>query len=592
MALSRYWRHPRCVAFVHVGDAERLSELLGVDAGLWVPAVPDPDAEGTHVGYQVLKLDARDQTLGELELSATSDLKKVWLVRPDHLHDVVALVEVLRARVDIAHVVVFVDHRSRTRVNADTPPIRNNRQAQGDPWFTDSSALVCLDGLRVVPYTTLWLCTDPDGWYTLTDEAPDRLIRVDRLTPAFVRQARRRAQDYLTTDKHLEHDDRPGNRTHGNMMVPMGEGPISGHLKVLIEGRSEPPDWVAEATGRAARIIQRRSVGVALGGGGTWGAAHIAILRALRRADVPVDYVSGTSFGALMGGLYAGGGLPALDLFLERCRFAPSGASRWMPRRVRDAIRRLVPAALEDLRNEARALTNPVAGAQRRGMLGDPSALDDLVVRIVTDTLEPPNPIAHVAADEDLCLREAHVPFFAVASSLTTHQEYAPYHLPLGLAVRAASGLPPGFPGMWFKGAKFIDGAALANVPCGVLKANGADFVIAINVVGAGKVARRTPGRPSVGTLGERITDTVTTGWLTLWKAGTAQAERYADALVDVRIRGVGLASTWRAPEIVEGLTAQLAEREVAEALRQAWHGAEPGDDLLRIALTVPEERG
>ena len=46
-------------------------------------------------------------------------------------------------------------------------------------------------------------------------------------------------------------------------------------------------------------------VGLALGGGGAKGVAHIGVLKALEEANVKVDYVSGTSVGAMVAAMYA-----------------------------------------------------------------------------------------------------------------------------------------------------------------------------------------------------------------------------------------------------------------------------------------------
>ena len=54
----------------------------------------------------------------------------------------------------------------------------------------------------------------------------------------------------------------------------------------------------------------RPKVGLALGGGGARGAAHIGVLKALEQLDIPVDYIAGTSMGAVVGGLYASGMSP------------------------------------------------------------------------------------------------------------------------------------------------------------------------------------------------------------------------------------------------------------------------------------------
>ncbi|MCP4213971.1 MAG: cyclic nucleotide-binding domain-containing protein [bacterium] len=58
---------------------------------------------------------------------------------------------------------------------------------------------------------------------------------------------------------------------------------------------------------RLARILAKRSIGVALGGGAAKGLAHIGVLRALAEAGIPVDLLGGSSMGAIVGALYAMG---------------------------------------------------------------------------------------------------------------------------------------------------------------------------------------------------------------------------------------------------------------------------------------------
>ena len=48
-----------------------------------------------------------------------------------------------------------------------------------------------------------------------------------------------------------------------------------------------------------------QKVGVVLSGGGATGFAHIGVLKALEDYEIPIDYITGTSAGALIGGLYA-----------------------------------------------------------------------------------------------------------------------------------------------------------------------------------------------------------------------------------------------------------------------------------------------
>jgi predicted acylesterase/phospholipase RssA len=73
---------------------------------------------------------------------------------------------------------------------------------------------------------------------------------------------------------------------------------------------------------------QRPKVGVALGGGFARGIAHIGILRVLEENDIPVDFIAGTSVGALIASAYASG--TPLDVMAEQgsaTRFRDFG--RW-----------------------------------------------------------------------------------------------------------------------------------------------------------------------------------------------------------------------------------------------------------------------
>ena len=49
----------------------------------------------------------------------------------------------------------------------------------------------------------------------------------------------------------------------------------------------------------------RKKVAVVLSGGGAKGMAHIGALRVIERAGIPIDYIAGTSMGAIVGGLYS-----------------------------------------------------------------------------------------------------------------------------------------------------------------------------------------------------------------------------------------------------------------------------------------------
>ena len=52
-------------------------------------------------------------------------------------------------------------------------------------------------------------------------------------------------------------------------------------------------------------LVHAQKVGLVLSGGGAKGLTHIGIIRALEENNIPIDYITGTSMGAIIGSLYA-----------------------------------------------------------------------------------------------------------------------------------------------------------------------------------------------------------------------------------------------------------------------------------------------
>lgn len=57
--------------------------------------------------------------------------------------------------------------------------------------------------------------------------------------------------------------------------------------------------------------VSAQKIGLVLSGGGASGLSHVGVLKALEENDIPVDYISGTSIGALVGAYYASGYTPS-----------------------------------------------------------------------------------------------------------------------------------------------------------------------------------------------------------------------------------------------------------------------------------------
>jgi NTE family protein len=62
-----------------------------------------------------------------------------------------------------------------------------------------------------------------------------------------------------------------------------------------------------EVPAQQASSEGRPKIGLVLAGGGAKGAAHVGVIKVLEELGVPIDYIAGTSMGAIVGGLYASG---------------------------------------------------------------------------------------------------------------------------------------------------------------------------------------------------------------------------------------------------------------------------------------------
>ena len=64
---------------------------------------------------------------------------------------------------------------------------------------------------------------------------------------------------------------------------------------------------LTEVVAQQRSALERPKIGLVLAGGGAKGAAHVGVIKVLEELGVPMDYIAGTSMGAIVGGLYASG---------------------------------------------------------------------------------------------------------------------------------------------------------------------------------------------------------------------------------------------------------------------------------------------
>ena len=209
----------------------------------------------------------------------------------------------------------------------------------------------------------------------------------------------------------------------------------------------------------------RPAIGLALEGGGALGLAHVGVLQWLEEHRIPIDRLSGTSMGALVGALYATGATPAQmravavsDAFVNVFTLETPYADASFRRRQ---DRRQVPAILTVRLKHKPALRNAL-----------------LYERGVDEFLSTQ---FFAYNRQELDYNRIPIPFRCVATDLNTLQSVSFASGPLPLAVRASISIPGVFPPVEDRNGHFlVDGGILDNLPTDLLRGNlHADVVIA-----------------------------------------------------------------------------------------------------------------
>ena len=217
----------------------------------------------------------------------------------------------------------------------------------------------------------------------------------------------------------------------------------------------------------------RKKVAVVLSGGGAKGMAHIGVLKVLEKAGIPVDIVTGTSMGSIIGGLYAiGYNANALDSMV----------------RVQDWS--YVITDREDLRRQSLSdrkkqntyffTTGMTIGKRDKNAGGiiKGKNLAELFQQLCvgyTDSID--------------FSRDLRIPFACVATNIIDNSEVVFHSGRLPQAMRASMAIPAAFSPVRIGNMVLVDGGLKNNYPADIARAMGADIIIGVTVQGAPKVA-------------------------------------------------------------------------------------------------------
>ena len=211
---------------------------------------------------------------------------------------------------------------------------------------------------------------------------------------------------------------------------------------------------------------RRPKIGVVFGGGGAKGAAHIGVLKVLEEQKIPVDYVAGTSMGAIVGALYASG-LSAGEL--EKVITAID----WKDVFSGDPDRRYVDYRRK--REDYEILSKLSLGIKDGKVVMPKGLLKDQKVNVLFEML-----MLHTSGIEDF--DKLPIPYRAIAADLETGEMVVIKSGRLADAARASMSVPGAFPPMELNGRLLIDGGIVRNVPVDIVREMGADIVICIDV--------------------------------------------------------------------------------------------------------------
>ena len=207
-------------------------------------------------------------------------------------------------------------------------------------------------------------------------------------------------------------------------------------------------------------------VGLVLSGGGAKGYAHVGVLKVLEENGVRVDYIAGTSMGAIIGALYASGySAKELDSMLYVHDFLTL---------TKDVMPRDAYSFYQKENKGKYAISLPI----NKWKIGLPKSISkgQNIFNLFSQLTE------HVHQVEDFS--KLSIPFFCIATDLETGEEVVLDHGFLPEAIRASSAFPSVYAPVEIDGRMLVDGGIVDNYPIELLKAKGVDYIIGVNVQG------------------------------------------------------------------------------------------------------------
>ena len=213
---------------------------------------------------------------------------------------------------------------------------------------------------------------------------------------------------------------------------------------------------------------QRKKVGVVLSGGGAKGFAHVGVLKVLEEIGIPIDYIAGTSMGAVVGGLYAlGYTTDMIDSLIQ--------VQDWNHLMSDNTYRENIPASRRN--NQSRY----VVSLPYQIPFGDESGGVSLPAGVYTgQNINNLFLNSTIGYHNNISFDDLPIPFGCISADVRTGEEIAMREGNLAEAIRASMAIPGMFTPVEKDSMLLIDGGVINNYPVDLVREMGADIVIGV----------------------------------------------------------------------------------------------------------------
>jgi NTE family protein len=221
------------------------------------------------------------------------------------------------------------------------------------------------------------------------------------------------------------------------------------------------------------RQSQSGKVAVVLSGGGAKGMAHIGVLKVIERAGIPIDIITGTSMGSIVGGLYScGWNAYALDTLVRKqdWRFLLSDRDDYYSQDLLNREKQNTYLLSKTFTFKQKKISEASGLIQGKNL----RKLFHRLTAGYTDSMD---------------FRKLPIPFACVATNIVDYTEYDFTSGILADAMRASMSIPAAFTPIRKGDMILVDGGLRNNYPADIAKKMGADYIIGATVQGKPKTA-------------------------------------------------------------------------------------------------------